>query len=170
MFFLPNKCLRWSLLLYIDNSDLFLSQFCHFCVKDRACCRCSPAPSFSSLESYWADATQQLHQHFAPFTNTFDLCLLLTSWPWLGYRLNHYHLFCFSSDAWRFSSTLPSCKGSLVMHSSSSLGGLGLLIYGHWLACHVHIACTEATVWISSVLLRCCLCSDPLALIEDKGM
>lgn len=182
MFFLPNTCLRSSLFLCSHSSDLLLSHFSHFYAKDSFLAYCHwpfwfsflhwikvlilyffrslfplshTIPQFSALGSYqvacYPTVTSALCSFHKRIWPSFVTNLLLA---WMDYRLNHYHLFCFSCNAWKFSSTLPSCKGSLVMHSKPSLDGLDLLIYGHWLTCRKHSTHTKATVLFSSILLR----------------
>lgn len=97
---------------------------------------------------------------------TFLCHLLLT---WMDYRLNHCILFCFYCNAWKFSSTVPTYKGSLVLHSKQSLNRLELLIYGHWLNCCIHRVHTKAAVLISSIYLRSLLIFRPSDINRGKA-
>lgn len=88
---------------------------------------------------------------------------------WIGYRLNHWHLFCFSYNAWK-SSTFPTCKGFLVcIPNPAWMVLICSFMDTDWLAIYtVHVQ--RQLVLSAAFCWEACLHSEPLALIEDKWM
>lgn len=199
MFFLSSTPPRSSLFLCSHSSDVLLSYFSHICAKDsfslltvtdlskssywfcflqwiKVLILCfSEASSFPPILSpvlcSWILPSRLL---LCSYISTLLLSVIRLTFinlllAWMGYRLNHWHLFSFSYNALK-SSTLPTCKGFLVMHSKPSLDGFDLLIFmdTDWLAIYtVHVQ--RQLSW-SAFCWEACLHSEPLALIEDEWM